>query len=580
MKLTKNLSLFIFIFLVLISLVLIIFPNIMKPTGVIITSVGTDNPCEDIMTVGSTITGVGNKIVKNSDDFTKITKGLEGVVTFIINDNPRSCNIPGGVELDVSVTNVKTEGIKLGTDVWGGICYLFEQGEFSQDLIDRIEQRVIKYGLSNTKIESYNKTLIKITTSPDEENYVSFLVEQGELNGKIIQTINFDKKSVEFLFNDKTYEMSLKDKKSVEINGLEHEVGQGFKLDDVDVVVKNVSKNMTTLSAVILQDNDLTLLQNSRIVKQDGGYLFAVPVELSKKASENFEKVTKNLEVLVNPTTGESYLRAPLDVFIDNESFISVPILSSDMGTKPDNLILWSYSSTIEEATKSMVRLKTIIETKSLPQELTFVKREGFKSSSGEVLITAFLCVILVTSTIVTVLFFVRFHKAGVVSLPLILLVLSGIVMILGVVSTQWFALIIFFVGACLALVKGEIHNWKCWVGMLLFFVLVVGLSMNKWVLNASMIVGLMATTVISFGQCVYIGIKFLKKGEAYTSSDYKNMSTKLWLFSSIFSVVLLVLYFVGEMFAGFLMAFSIGLWINLSLVTPTYVGIIKKVIK
>jgi hypothetical protein len=164
--------------------------------------------------------------------------------------------------------------------------------------------------------------------------------------------------------------------------------------------------------------------------------------------------------------------------------------------------------------------------------------------------------------------------------LPLVLLVLSEIVMILGVISTQWFALIIFFTGAGLVLVKGDIHNWKDWIGMLLFFVLIVGLSMNKWVLNTSMIVGLTATTVIGFCQGIYIGMKILKKGESYTLSDYKDMSTKLWLFSSILSAVLLILYFVGEMFTGFLMAFSAGLWINLSLVTPTFAGIIKKVIK
>jgi len=506
MKLPKNLGLLTFIFLVLISLALIALPMIRRPIGVIVTSVDAKSPCKDIMTIGSVITGVGSKLIKNSNDFTETTKGLEGVVTFIINGNPRSCNIPKGTKLNVTVTDMRREGIKLGTDVWGGTYYLFEPEEFSQDLIDSIEQRVIKYGLSNTKIEPYNKSLIKIITSPDEENYVNFLVERGGLDCRVTRMIDFDKENVEFLFNDKTYEMSLKDERTILINGSEYRVGQYFMLDDVDMMTENVSKNTTTLSIVIFRGEDLTVIQSSRlgysrIIKQDGSYLFAVPVELSERASENFEKATKNLEVLVNPTTGESYSKSPLDIFIDDELFISIPILSSDMGTKPDNLILWGQSQSVKEATEKMVRLKTIVETKNLPKQLIFVKRDVFKSSHGEVLITSFLWIILAVSVIVPLLFFVKFRKMGVVSLPLVLLVLSEIVIIIGVVSAQWFALVIFFVGISLVLTKGGIYNWKCWVGILLFFVLIVGLTMGEWVLDAPMIVGLMAT----FGQIEYM---------------------------------------------------------------------------
>lgn len=145
MNLPKHLGLIILILLILISLGLIVYPMIIRPTGVVITSVAPNSPCEDTMVVGSTITGVGNKLIKNSDDFAESTKDLGGVITFVINGNPRSCNIPEGTELNVTVTNVKTEGIKLGTDIWGGMFYLFESKEFSQDLVNSFDSNKLNY---------------------------------------------------------------------------------------------------------------------------------------------------------------------------------------------------------------------------------------------------------------------------------------------------------------------------------------------------------------------------------------------------------------------------------------------------
>jgi hypothetical protein len=557
----------------------------MKPSGVIVASVGKNSPCEDIISVGSTITGVGNKVIKNSDDFIEVTKNLEGTTTFIINDNPRSCDIPKGVQLDVNVTSVKSGGIKLGVDIYGGDYYLFKTQNSPDILINKIRQRTIKYGLSNIEIELYNDTSIRILTSPDEESYVNLLTEPGKLDGEIIQTISFDGKPVDFTFNDKTYEIVLKNDKSITINKTDYETGQHFKLDDVDAVIENISKNTTTISFTLFTDTDLTLIQNSqlgssRIAKQSGGYVFAVPVELSDNAREYFGETTKNMEVIVNPTTGESYSKFPISILIDGKPFVSIPILSTDMGKEAENLVLWGYTSKIEDATEKMIRLKTIVEMKSLPQELTLVKRDAFKSSYWEILITSFLFVVLITSVITSALFFFKFRKKGLASLPLILMNLSIIVIIFGVVSLQWLALIIFFVGVSLILLKGGIHDWKGWVGIVLFFVLIVGTTMNEWVLNASLILGLMAVIPITVAQGIFVGIRILKRGESYDFSDNKNTYKKLWLFSTVLVAILIALYFISGMFTGFVMAVSIGLWINLSLIIPNYTDIVKKFIK
>jgi len=585
MKLPKNVSLLTLLSLVLISLIIIVYPWFIKPTGVIVAFMGENSPCKDIINIGSTITGIGNKVIKNSNEFVEAIKNLEGIVTFIINNNPRSCNIPKDAQLNVSVTNVKSGGIKLGVDIWGGTYYLFKTQKFSDVLFNDIKQRVIKYGLSNTEIELYNDTFIRILTSSDEESYVNLLIEPGKLEGKIIQTINFDGKSAEFTFDDKTYEMFLKDEKSITINKSNYEIGQYFKLDDVDAVIENISKNTTTISFTMFDGMDLILIQDprlgsSRIAKQGSGYVFAVPVKLSDKASENFEKTTKNLEVLVNPTTGESYSKFPISILIDDKPFITIPILSTDMGVKTENLILWGYYPKIEDATKSMVRLKTIVEMKSLPQELTLVKRDVFKTNYWKDLITSFLFVILIVSAITSILFFVKFRKNGMVSLPLILMGLSIVLMIFGVISLHWFALIIFFAGVASILLKGDIHDWKGWVGVVLFFILIAGSAMNEWILNIPLILGLVAVIPICFTQCIFVGMRILKKKESYDTSEQKITSKKLWIFSTIFVSILMILYFIGGIFTGFVMVVSIGLWINLSLIIPNCTDITKKFIK
>jgi hypothetical protein len=557
----------------------------MKPTGIIVASVSENSPCKDIISVGSTITGIGNKVVKNSNEFIEATKNLEGTVTFMINDNPRSCNIPKNAQLNVSVTNVKGGGIKLGVDIYGGTNYLFKTQNSPDVLINKMEQRAIKYGLSNTKIELYNDTFIRILTSPDEESYVKLLTEPGKLEGKIIQTIIFEGKSVEFTFNDNIYEMGLKNEKSVTINKSDYEIGQNFKLDGVDAVIENISKNTTSISFTIFEDTGLTLVQNtklgsSRIAKQSGGYVFAVPVELSDKASEDFKKATKSLEVIVNPTTGESYSKFPISILIDGKIFTTIPILSTELGVKTKNLVLWGYTPRMDDATEKMIRLKTIVEMKSLPQELTLVKKDVFKSNSWESLITSFLFVVLIMSAITSALFFVKFRKNGLASLPLILMTLSIVIIIFGVISLQWFALIIFFVGVGLIILKGGIYDLKSWVGVILFFILIVGSAMNEWILNTSLMLGLMAVIPICLAQGIFVGMRILKKKESYDFSDNKNTLKKLWLFSAIFVAVLIVLYFVGGMFTGFAMVVSIGLWINLSLIIPNYTDIAKKFIK
>ena len=87
----RNIRLVSLIILILLSLTLVIYPNFSRGGGVIVTSIGTNTACKDVIAVGSTITDIAGSSIRNKDDFIQTTKSLKGPITLIINDNPRSC---------------------------------------------------------------------------------------------------------------------------------------------------------------------------------------------------------------------------------------------------------------------------------------------------------------------------------------------------------------------------------------------------------------------------------------------------------------------------------------------------------
>jgi hypothetical protein len=584
MKWMKNIRLITFLLLVLLSSILILYPKFVKPTGVVIVSVDATSACRDLVSVGSVITEIAGKPIKNSADFTRVTKNLEGTITLIINDNPRSCTVSKGEGLNVTVRDLKRGGLKFGVDVLGGTYYIFESKNLSQETLDLVKLRAEKYGLTNTKIKSYDENSIRIEVGSEEEEYVKYLTEEGFLEGRIVQKIDFMNTTAEFSFNDKEYEVNLKDG-IISINQSEYQVGQNLVLDGINIRVENISGNATTLSIKVFDGDDLALVKDprvgySRISRQDNMYLFIVPVELTEVASENYEKATKNLEITVNPLTGESLSKYPLDVFIDGELIASMPVIGDDIGVKKDRLVIWGSASNAKKATDNMLRLKTTVELKSLPHKLSLTEIGKFSSSSGERLIVLFLCTILVGSVVTSVLFFVKFRKRGVACLPLIPMVLGSIVLVLGI-YVQWFALLVFFISVPFVFIKGEVHSWKSWLAIFLLFVLIVGgvitKAVTKWILDSSSIVGLIIVAILGFCGGIFVGNRALAKKESYTEREYKHVIEKLWVFSAIVSSVLIVLFMVGEKFIMFTFTVAVGSWITTSLMIPVYADLIKK---
>ena len=584
----KDARLFVFVCLVTITLVFFISPYIMKSQGVIVTSVDSNSACGDIIMTDSIITEIAGVPIKNTNDFTRVTKNLKGPVTFIINGNPRSCTIPENSSLSITIRNIKTGGLKFSVDIGGGTYFLFKpKKELPQDvlgnILNTIRFRSNSYNLINTIISIQNDS-IKIVSGPEEEEYIKLLTEQGILEGDVIQKIDFTNKRGEFTLNESTYEVLLKKDNSIVINGTEYKENENLELNDLNIRVGNISSNATLLFVKIFDDEDLLLsngdvskIGSSRIAKQDSGYVFVLPVMLSSEASKNFARATAGQEIVINPTTGEGFLKFPLTILIDDKPFINLPLRSVDTGKIIGELILWGYKQTAEEASNDLLRLKNIIKFKSLPEELGLIETGDFHPSVGEFYLSLFLYGTLITILVILILFFVRHRKNGVLILPLILLCLGEIVLVSGTIIIPWFILLIFFSGIFFVILRGEIKGLIGWVALFLMFMMVVGIAMTKFVLGYYSVIGMTAVLSSSLILEAIIADKVLNKTDLPLTSELKRFLEKFWWFATIATMFLLPLFFLVDILRGFFATIFVGILTISILITPIYFKIIEK---
>ena len=573
----KDARLISLIFLILIAAGILAFPYLSPSNGVKVISVSKDSPCKDIITQGSIITEVAGVPIKNSQDFVKATRNLRGSTTFIINYNPRSCMIPENSSLGVKVKDVKKEGIKLGVEVGGGVYYYFKpKNQSSQTLkqtLSKLESRIKEYDLMDTKVKLINGSFRILTTS-SEEDKIWLLTEKGDLEGDLLIPIEFTKNEASFNFNGKVHKISLQDD-SVSIEGSSYKEGESFELDGVKIRVQNISKNMTYLYAKVFDENDLTTLKtNRRIIKQTNGYVFVVYVTLSEKASENFQKATRGQEATISPS-GESFLKTPLVLLIDDKTFLSLPVSESSAGKNVTQLALWGFRRKNEDATQDMIRLSSIIELKGLPTELILERSEEYIPTSSYFLTLPFYA-ILISSSGAIVFFFLRYKKRGVLVLHLILLTLAELLLILASISLHYFVILLFIVGVALSALKGEIIDWKGWIGISFLFLTFMGIAISNWSLDVSSLIGLTCFIFFSMIEFSVIGDRLLSKKEVHVESERKRSLRILWFSTTITAIIILPVFLFG--FVGFTSTFAVGILVSSTLTKPVYWNAITKI--
>lgn len=581
MKLLKNISIIVWMGLVLIALFFVLHPLITRKPKVIVSSVLENSPCRDVITEGSIITEIAGRRIRSSDDFFQITKNLKGAITLIIDGNPKSCTIPPNSTLNVSVRDVEPKWLKFGVDVKGGTRILLKPEEKSalKQALSTIRSRIKEYEISNIMVRQVGNS-IQIITSLEDEGKVKKIIGQGIFEAKLMETIEFKNGVGELVLGNTTYEMVLENT-SIMVNKTEYKTGQGFMLEGLRFEVENITENRTIIFVNVFDDRDvinvLTGSDYSRIVKQDSGYVFVFGIQLSEGTGRRFSRVTKGREVVISPTTGESFLKDPLVLSIDGETVVELPINGVDVGKEKTDLIIWGYKVTAKEARDEMLRMISVLRTKRLVTGLEITEISSVSPVLGKTFIDSIVFMILTVFSFASVVALVRYQRLKIVLL-MVLMGLSEIILILGVVSSQFFVFAILLCAIGVVVVRGELYGWINWLTVFLMFIVGFGVAINEWVLDISTLIGLVGMIIIEIGQTFFITDQvLLQKKDVSASKRNKLVLKNMWKSTSIIIVALMPLFFFSSMLKGFVTISVIGTMIGIAITKPVYAILLEE---
>ncbi len=391
----------------LIIAVLVINPAIGETHGVAIksivenstvSSVGIKSPDELTMPrKREVILGINDKEIKDIKDYVSVVSSIQNGQAVRIKTNKQEYDpfLKDSSDLGISIDNVARTNIRKGLDLSGGTRVLLAPvGQVTdQDMInarDTIANRLNVFGLSDVSVriakdlngDSYIVTEVAGASKEDVKELVG---KQGKFEAKI---------------GDET-------------------VFIGEKRD-----VTFVCRNSAECSGVS-QCNDI-----------NGGAScqFEFGITLSGEAAQRQADITNKLDV--NLSQGD-YLSKTLDLYLDDKLVDKLQISTSLKGSKTTQIAISgpgtgaTRDEALKNALKNMNKLQTILITGSLPFKLEIVKLDSISPKLGsEFTRNSFLTGILAMIAVAVVIY-VRYRKL-VVAIPMIAIMLSEIVLLLG----------------------------------------------------------------------------------------------------------------------------------------------------
>ena len=583
MKSLKDPRLMIWISLVLISLLILASPRISKKSGVIVTFVSDNFTCSNIISEGDHIIEISGQTIKNSDDFYNMINSAKGPTTFIINNNPKTCDIPENANLNITVKNMKTENLEFGIDIQGGTRILLKVENATKETRDQvlriIETRINLYGLKEMKISPIGNNLIQIeTSSSNAEEVKNFLMKQGKFEAKIQEIIPLNNSKGQFKLDGKPHEIEIKDNKVYVDNTFYKD---NFEIEGIKFEIKNYTNENIVLFATAFTGDDIvnvfTDQQHSSLTYSGNVYQFMFTVQISKQGAKRFAKITKGQETFISQN-GESYLKTPLVLFVDGKEASSLNIAADLAGQEVLTPSITGTRETREEAINEMKRMKSILRSGSLPAKPEIVKMDTISPFLGKEFIHSTLYVILTACVVVSLIVFVRYRNIKIV-FPMIAATLSEIVLILGIAASQLFGALVLITAISLIIVKGEANKWLRWVTIFLMFVMGFAVVLSKWVLDIPAFAGLIAIIGTSVGQMIIITDQVIfGKKELPFNKKYNKALDMIWNSAATVVAAMFPLIFLGTgMLKGFAITIVIGVTVGIMITRPAYAAILEK---
>jgi len=347
------------------------------------------------------ITSINNNKIKNIQDYNNILEKINNSEIIRINTNKNEYVMIKEGNLGISVSEVQTSNIRRGLDLQGGTRVVLKpeqelNDQEVKDIIRTIGSRLNVYGLSDIKIKQStdlfgDSFIVAEVAGASKQEVQDLISSQGKFEAKIGNETVFigGKKDVTFVCRD-----------DGRCSGIRqcNEIEQGL---------------------ISCQ--------------------FEFSIKLSQEAAKKHAEVTDKLEI--NSTgVGSSYLSKPLDLYLDNNLVDSLQISSSLKGIEAIDIAISgpglgsTRDDAIDEATKNMNKLQTVLITGSLPVKLDIVKIDTISPVLGNQFFKNAIWVIIATVIAVSVIIFIRYRDLR-ISLPVILISSSEILIVLGIAA-------------------------------------------------------------------------------------------------------------------------------------------------
>jgi len=420
--------------------------------GVMIDNIEMNSTFKDRLSPGDVIyyiaTETGNPVMINSPKDFDVFKDYIGYLTVSTSKGDIVVKKDPGETIGLTVKSPRSTNLEFGLDLEGGARVIVKPKEnVSIETLNQIkttlETRINVYGLRESVITPIYGTeggFVQIEMAGGSESELKELLEkQGKFEAKIPRSIEFVDGKGSLTFDSKhDFEYSSEGNGSLVYQDISYRQGDKIEMDNIELEVWNVSEEKAIVAAKVFTGDDIKRVhfdpQNSYLRKIGNGYEFGFVVSISTEGAERFAKVTKDIELRVDPKTGKEILESKIFFYLDDKLMDSLQIVGTLRGNPYTTPMITGGGATKEEALQSKRELQSILRSGSLPTEIEIVKSETISPKLGKDFISNAIIAGLVAIIAVCTIVYIRYRKLAFV-LPMCAISLSEIILILGFAS-------------------------------------------------------------------------------------------------------------------------------------------------
>ena len=437
---------------------------------------------------------VNNKQINNIEDFTKSTENLKINDTVkVLTDKREYAFILDSNNLGITVSEPSSTNLRKGLDLEGGSRVILKpveklnEDQFDQ-LIETMQLRLNTFGLSDIKIKAATdlegeKFVIVEVAGATKEDIRELVAGQGKFEAKI--------------GNETAFVGSKKD-------------------------IVFVCRNDGTCSGIT----------RCYQIQEGEACNFQFAIRLSSEAAKRHAEITKNLDINFS-SSGEQYLSKSLDLYLDDILVDSLRISSSLKGQESTDISISgpgfgaTRKDAVDDATRNMNKLQTILITGSLPSKLEIVNEQSISAVLGKAFTDNSILIGILAIIAVTIVIFIRYRRLKIV-IPVMFTSVAEVLIILGVSALMKINLDLSAVAGIIAAVGtgvddqivildeilgkvGEIvHNWKERIKRAFFVIFVAYFTLFASMFpllfaGAGLLKGFALTTIIGITIGVFI---------------------------------------------------------------------------